>query len=140
MEPHIHVGLSNVFRPAHICRRPALVIKNRKTRAKVLFLSGRMLIPVAVDVASQASVHGATTVKYMANTGSGVKKYSASLGKQKPFMLSAKGKALGLTAPGQGYVLLLDKGLTRVDISDEERRAIREARGARRAFSSGRFA
>ena len=89
-----------------------------------------MLIPVAVDVASQASVHGATTVKYMANTGSGVKKYSASLGKQKPFMLSAKGKALGLTAPGQDYVFLLDEGLTRVDIRDEERRAIREARDA----------
>ena len=109
---------------------PFAVVKGRKTRTNVQRLSGQVLTPVAVDLVSQNSVYGTTTVVYKADTGSGVKKYGVSLSKkQKPFMLRAKDKALGLFAPGQEYVFLLDEALTRVDINDDERRARRKARG-----------
>lgn len=109
---------------------PFLLRQNTATRKKILNLSGRGdLIPVAVKITSHTTAHKTHNVKYTVDFGSGEKKFSTNLGKQKPFMLGGDGKeALGLTAPGQEYAFLVDEKLTRLELSEAEREAVRQAR------------
>lgn len=111
---------------------PVLLVKSLAVRRYVREFSGQILAPVVVTITSQTRVSGNNQVHYRIDGGTGsAKKLHTAFGKQVPFLLRPGGsQALGLTLPGHEFVFLLDEALTRLDISDAERQAIRDARDA----------
>lgn len=91
-------------------------------------LSGQVLRPVALRFVKQQKQYGSRVITYAYGDGGREKKSQTVFRKtDSPFMLKT-GDALGVTADGQDYVLLLDEALTRLELTDAERNAIWEAR------------
>lgn len=110
-----------------------LVSQALATRRKNLALSGQVLKPVAVKIIQQFEQGKNPFIFYTYTKSELTRRYRAnSLGERafSPFYLDSPNEALAVTTPDSDYAFLLDENLTRLDLSDAERKKLLEARDA----------
>lgn len=93
--------------------------------------NGTVLHPVPVQVTNLTKAYGRHNAQYAYDYKGKKKKVGTALRRQTPFYLSDGGNdkmALGVTDQYGEYVILMDDALTRLDFTDVEREALRNAR------------
>jgi len=107
--------------------------KATATRRAFRAFNNKVLIPVPVEISKLSKNYGMHTAEYSYDFKGRKRKLTTALRRQTPFFLSHRQDektALGVTDQYGEYVILMDEALTRLDFTDTERQAIRNAREA----------
>lgn len=112
-----------------------IIAMAKATAARRAFraFNGKVLVPVAVEVSKVSKNYGMHTAEYNYDFKGKKRKAATALRHQTPFFLSNdqdEKTALGVTDQYGEYVILMDEALTRLDFTDTERQALRNAREA----------
>ncbi len=90
--------------------------------------NGKILRPVPVELMTVTKSYGMLSALYRFDANGKKRKLTTAMRRQTPFYLDGAEKtALGVTDSHGDYVLLLDQALERLDFTDSEREALRNA-------------
>jgi hypothetical protein len=91
------------------------------------------VIPMVVEITGVRSSYGQTTYSFSYDDGGRRRKTHNLMRKDEPFVVARKGQhplALAVLAGHGVRPILLNEGLTTIDLTDDERNALRAARNA----------
>lgn len=106
-------------------------IKARARKRKISTMSGTILKPVFLNLLSQTTANGQTTLSCSYKHGGESKKVKENLIKASPFIIGLendKPVILGVTDNQQSHIMLVDEDLSWIDLTETERLALFQAR------------